>query len=100
MALQFVLQQRGAHIPVPPIPLARTRTDDILRPGSFLDSPSDFLFPRSSQATDILTEAGTTCSKCGSSETSKWLNSPDVPEGKVCKKCWDQANSKSRKKKK
>ena len=96
MALHEVLQQRGAHIPVPPIPLTRTRTDDILRPGSFLDSPSDFLFPRSPQATNILTEAGTTCSKCGSSETCRWQNSPDVPEGKVCTKC----NSKSRKKKK
>ena len=47
-----------------------------------------------------MTDAGTTCGKCGSSKASCWRNSPDVPGGKICMKCWHEANSTIRKKKK
>ena len=47
-----------------------------------------------------MTDAGTTCGKCGSSKASYWQNSPEVPGGKICKKCWHEANSTIRKKKK
>jgi hypothetical protein len=47
-----------------------------------------------------LTDAGTTCGKCGSSKTSSWRNSPDVPGGKVCMKCWHEHDRALRKKKK
>ena len=55
---------------------------------------------RSSQRNEILTAAGTTCSKCGSSKTSAWYNSPDVPGVKVCVKCYHQDNRTSKKQKK
>ena len=35
-----------------------------------------------------MTDAGTTCGKCRSSKASSWRNSPDVPGGKICMKCW------------
>ena len=35
-----------------------------------------------------MTDAGTTCGKCGSSKASAWGNSPDVPGGKVCNACY------------
>ena len=47
-----------------------------------------------------MTDAGTTCGKCGSSKASCWRNSPDVPGGKICMKCCHEANSTIRKKKK
>ena len=47
-----------------------------------------------------MTDAGTTCGKCGSSKASSWRNSPDVPGGKICMKCCHEANSTIRKKKK
>ena len=34
-----------------------------------------------------MTDAGTTCGKCGSSKASYWQNSPEVPGGKICMKC-------------
>ena len=98
--MQQVPQERGAHIPVLPTPLTRTRTRDVLRPGSFLAHRAPFAFSRSSQATEIQTAAGTTCGKCGSSKASSWRISPDVPGGKVCKKCWHQDKSTSKKQKK
>jgi Zn ribbon nucleic-acid-binding protein len=55
---------------------------------------------RSSQRNEILTAAGTTCSKCGSSKTTTWCNSPNVPGGKVCMKCYHQDNRTSKKQKK
>ena len=100
VALHRVLLARGAHIPVLPTPLTRTRTRDVLRHGSFLGSPRAVLVSRSSQQTEILTDAGTTCGKCGSCKASRWYNSLDVPGGKICKKCWHEANSTIRKKKK
>jgi hypothetical protein len=54
------------------------------------DSPRAVRVSRSSQHTEMLTAAGTTCVKCGSSKTSAWCNSPDVPGRKVCKKCYLQ----------
>ena len=50
-------------------------------------SPRDVRISRSSQHTEIITAAGTTCVVCGSSKASAWRNSPDVPGGKVCAKC-------------
>ena len=35
-----------------------------------------------------LSKAGTTCGTCGTTETSQWYNSPDVPGGKVCLACY------------
>jgi len=56
------------------------------------------------ERTEIITAAGTTCSKCGSSKTSAWCNSPNVPGGKVCMKCYNdnlrQDNRTSKKQKK
>ena len=50
-----------------------------------------------------MTDAGTTCGKCGSSKASAWGNSPDVPGGKVCNACYlresRQNNPTSKKKK-
>ena len=63
------------------------------------DSPRAVRVSRSSQHTEITTAAGATCVVCGSSKTSGWCNSPDVPGGKVCKKCWDQ-DVRTRKKRK
>jgi len=67
-------------------------------------SPRAVRVSRSSQRNEILTAAGTTCSKCGSSKTSAWCNSPNVPGGKVCMKCYNdnlrQDNHTSKKKKK
>jgi hypothetical protein len=49
-----------------------------------------------------LTDAGTTCGKCGSCKASSWHNSLDVPGGKVCAACykreWRQDNRTSKKK--
>lgn len=68
------------------------------------DSPRAVRVSRSSQRNEILTAAGTTCSKCGSSKTSAWCNSPNVPGGKVCMKCYNdnlrQDNRTSKKQKK
>ena len=68
------------------------------------DSPRAVRVSRSSQRNEILTAAGTTCSKCGSSKTTTWCNSPNVPGGKVCMKCYNdnlrQDNHTSKKKKK
>jgi hypothetical protein len=47
-----------------------------------------------------LTDAGTTCGKCGSCKASSWYNSLDVPGGKICMKCWHKANRTIQKKKK
>ena len=47
-----------------------------------------------------MTDAGTTCGKCGSSKASSWRNSPDVPGGKICMKCWLEHDRALRKKKK
>ena len=47
-----------------------------------------------------MTDAGTTCGKCGSSKASYWQNSPEVPGGKICMKCYHEANPAIRKKKK
>ena len=47
-----------------------------------------------------MTDAGTTCGKCGSSKASNWLNSLDVPGGKICAKCWHEHDRALRKKKK
>ena len=63
------------------------------------DSPRAVRVSRSSQRNEIITAAGTTCVVCGSSKASSWHNSPDVPGGKVCMKCWDQ-DYRTRKKKK
>ena len=52
------------------------------------------------QRTEILNAAGTTCVVCGSCKTCSWRNSPNVPGGKVCMKCWDQDNRTSKKQKK
>jgi hypothetical protein len=64
------------------------------------DSPRAVRVSRSSQRNEIITAAGTTCVVCGSSETSAWGNSPNVPGGKMCKKCWDQDFRTREKKKK
>jgi hypothetical protein len=68
------------------------------------DSPRAVRVSRSSQRNEILTAAETTCSKCGSSKTSYWCNSPNVPGGKVCMKCYNdnlrQDNRTSKKQKK
>ena len=64
------------------------------------DSQRAVRVSRSSQRTEIITAAGTTCIKCGSNKTSAWRNSPDVPGGKMCKKCWDQDNPAPRRSKK
>ena len=56
------------------------------------DSPRAVRVSRSTQHTEILTAAGATCVKCKSSETGSWHNSPDVPGGKVCMKCYHQDN--------
>ena len=45
VALQRVLLARGAHIPVLPTPLPRTRTRDVLRHGSSLAHRAPFAFP-------------------------------------------------------
>ena len=64
------------------------------------DSPRAVRVSRSTQHTEILTAAGATCVKCGSSETCTWNNSPDVPGGKVCMKCYHQDNPDPRRSKK
>ena len=51
------------------------------------DSPRAVRVSRSSQYTEIITAAGTTCVVCKLSKASGWCNSPDVPGGKVCMKC-------------
>ena len=63
-------------------------------------SPRAVRVSRSPQHTEIITAAGTTCVKCGSSKASSWHNSPDVPGGKVCQKCLDQHRPTRKKKKK
>ena len=55
-------------------------------------SPRAVCVSRSSQYTEMLTAAGTTCVVCGSSKASGWVNWPNVPGGKVCMKCWQQDN--------
>ena len=40
--------------------------------------------PYSSQELAIETAAGTTCVKCGTETTRKWLNCKDKPGTKVC----------------
>jgi len=47
-----------------------------------------------------LTDAGTTCGKCGSCKASSWNTSLDVPGGKVCMKCWHEHDRALRKQKK
>jgi Zn ribbon nucleic-acid-binding protein len=64
------------------------------------DSPRAVRVSRSSQHTEIITAAGTTCVVCKSSKTSTWCNSPNVPGGKVCIKCYHQDNRTSKKQKK
>jgi hypothetical protein len=54
------------------------------------DSPRAVRVSRSSQHTEILTAAGTTCVECQSSKASGWCNSPDWPGEKMCMKCWHQ----------
>jgi len=51
------------------------------------DSPRAVHVSRSTQRTEILTAAGTTCVVCKLSKASGWSNSPNVPGGKVCMKC-------------
>ena len=67
-------------------------------------SPRAVRVSRSPQRTEIITAAGTTCSKCGSCKASSWHNSPDVPGVKVCIACFlresRQKNPTSKKKKK
>jgi hypothetical protein len=67
-------------------------------------SPRAVRVSRSSQRTEIITAAGTTCVVCKSSKASGWCNSPDVPGGKVCMKCamraFNQKNLTSKKQKK
>jgi len=64
------------------------------------DSPRAVRVSRSSQRTEIITAAGTTCVVCGSSKTGTWCNSPNVPGGQVCMKCYHQDNRTSKKQKK
>ena len=54
------------------------------------DSPRAVRVSRSSQRTEILTAAGTTCVVCRLRETSTWCNSADVPGRKICGACWQQ----------
>ena len=63
-------------------------------------SPRAVRVSRSSQRNEIITAAGTKCVECGSCKTGSWHNSPDVPGGKMCMKCWHEDNRSSKKKKK
>ena len=63
-------------------------------------SPRTVRVSRSPQHNEILTAEGARCGKCGSCKTSSWNNSPDVPGGKICRKCWHEDNYTSKKKKK
>ncbi len=53
--------------------------------------------PYSSQERDIETAAGTTCVKCGTDTTSKWINCKDEPRTKICTSCY-QKNQRNKKK--
>jgi hypothetical protein len=39
---------------------------------------------------DVAAAAGTTCVKCGTDTTSKWLNCEDKPGSKLCTSCYSK----------
>ena len=46
---------------------------------------------------DVAAAAGTTCVKCGTDTTIRWLNCKDKPGTKMCKPCYDKNRSEKKK---
>jgi hypothetical protein len=46
---------------------------------------------------DVAAAAGTTCVKCGTDTTIKWINSKDKPGSKLCVSCYGKNRSEKKK---
>ena len=86
MVLRAVYLPRGAYFGVLLLSLSARATFE----GMMTSVTSCFVstlvirVPYSSQELAIETAAGTTCVKCGTETTRKWLNCKDKPGTKVC----------------